>query len=480
MLKIVVVDLSAESRNRIVSQLSSFLSEDVQNSEFLPRVSINPLSLQELKYHEAPDLCIIGDQLVKQELLQVGAIRNLLPEAALLVRTTDDLESLAIIEQLARMGVNDTFTEQTSPAEFIKKVVLHARRIAKKRSGQLVVVGSGKGGTGVTSIVAGLAEAAIEHGKRVAVIDFDFATQDLSRFIQARPYLNENLRLLCDGQRPVTQEFVEQCLVRVWQDCELFCMPPLVESDDLYNLEAKHARTFVSIIEILDSKFDLVLVDCAGVRGALWRTIHRLADRALVVVNNDPAAMYASVDHVAKVRSNLSVGAKLVMLENAAARGGLSKSALRSEFNRAAMIEDANWIDAAIPYQKDAGRWPASGATMHSLGQESGRRVLVRALHQLGVIETPLLATNERAGWLKRLAKGRAIEAMPAISNSVKEQRAIANLSVIPEENLITPAQISYVEADTQPQAIVTKAESLSTAKGNLVEGALISGATIL
>ena len=478
MLKIVVVDLSAESRNRIVSQLSAYLSADVQNSEFLPRVSINPLSLQELKYHEAPDLCIIGDQLVRQELLQVGAIRGLFPDAAILVRTTDELESLAIIEQLARMGVNDTFTEQTSALELVRKVVLHARRIAKKRSGQLVVVGSGKGGTGVTSITAGLAEAAIEQGKRVAVIDFDFATQDLSRFLQARPYLNENLRLLCDGQRPVTQEFVEQCLVRVWQDGELFCMPPLVESDDLYSLEAKHARTFVSILEILDSKFDLVLVDSAGIRGALWRTVHRLADRAIVVVNNDPAAMYASVEHVAKVRSNLSVGAKLVMLENAAARGGLSQSVLRTEFNRAAKIDNTNWVETTIPYHKESGRWPASGATMFSLGQSSVRKVLDQILYQIGVIAAPGL--NESPGWLRRVKKSIGASDIIATTAINSPQRAISEVIKLPN-NSIGPVQIAFdhVGSETmpdQPNDIIAP----PTTERAPVEEELISGAIIL
>src|SRR5262249_4760093 len=156
-----------------------------------------------------------------------------------------------------------TFRPDSSAAEFMRKLILHARSSQKSRSSRLIVVGSGKGGTGVTSTCAALAEAAIEFGKKAIVVDFDFATQDLSRFLQTRPFINENLRLLCDGHRPVTEEFVEHCLTPVWTDEHLYCLAPVAESDDVYNLDSRQARTFLSIFDILDSKFDVIFIDSA-------------------------------------------------------------------------------------------------------------------------------------------------------------------------------------------------------------------------
>ena len=55
-------------------------------------------------------------------------------------------------------------------------------------------------------------------GKRVILVDLDFETQDLSRFIQARPYINENLQTLIDQTAPVTSDTVKECLTKVWLD----------------------------------------------------------------------------------------------------------------------------------------------------------------------------------------------------------------------------------------------------------------------
>ena len=66
---------------------------------------------------------------------------------------------------------------------------------------QLILVDAGKGGLCVTSVVAGLGDALAAHGKRVLTIDLDMETQDLSRFLQTRPFVNENLQLLLEEQR---------------------------------------------------------------------------------------------------------------------------------------------------------------------------------------------------------------------------------------------------------------------------------------
>jgi len=393
MLKIAVVDRSAESRSRIIAQINSFLSSQVDDLSLMPQVSLKPLSPEELKFHAAPDICIIGEEIVTTELTEIGTLRKLLPNAAILVRVTANLNSLSIIEQIARMGADDTISDNITAHDFLRKVILLSRRIVKPRSGTLIVVDSGKGGIGVTSVAAGLAEGLLNQGKRVLLIDMDFESQDLSRFLQARPFVNENLQLLFNGSRPITHEFVEQTILQIWQDEPNFCcVPPVGESEDLYDSRASYARIMLSIIEIFDSTFDCVVVDVGSARGALLKTLYRVADKVVFLVNNDPATLYASVDKLQRVRPLMAPAAQLMVVENSSLRIGLSNRLLREEFSRAARLDIAEWLDGVLPFCREGCKWPGSGSTPFSCAKDGlvrGLQALISGIGLGTVVATP-------------------------------------------------------------------------------------------
>jgi len=392
MLNIVVLDRSAESRNRIARQINEFLQSDLKDGGLLPRVSIKPLSRHEMKFHAAPDICIVGEEIIQEEITELHNIRKLLPDSALLVRTPASLQNLAIIEQLARLGADDTMQEDITAPEFLKKLIMLSRKTAKTKSGKLIIVDSGKGGVGVSSVSAGLAEALIDKGKKVALLDFDFETQDLSRFLQVRPYINENLQLLLSGNRPVTEEFVNESLVQVWHDePNLYCMPPVAESEDLYDGRAPYAKTLMSVLEILDSTFDCVIIDTGCARGSILKTLYRLADKVLFLVNNDPATLYSAVDRVAKMKVLMSPNAQLTIADNGSFHGsvktGLSHKILKEEFLRASRLQENSWSESIIPFSSGGSRWPGSGMTLFSQAKGLTARSFNRLAEELELVE---------------------------------------------------------------------------------------------
>jgi hypothetical protein len=387
MMNIVVVDLSAELRQQLVERLSRWLRAPLEHFPLVPRASLKPLSPHELKFHAAPDLCILGPGLIASDLIEISRVRKLLPSTPLLVCTTDELSSLSSLEQIARLGADDVLDLRGTAEDFIRKLILLSRKIQKASAGTLVLVEGGKGGVGTTSLTAGLGELLSEQGKRVVVVDGDYESQDLSRFLQAKPFINDPLRLLLDEQRPVTDEFVAQCVVPIWQDVEGFrCMPPPPESDDLYAASAAQARIFAAVFEALDSQADCVLVDVGAIRGMLRSVLYRIADILLFVVNNDPASLFASIDRVERSQSALSAGAKLFVIENGAFSGGLSNELLRDEFVRSAKIERSQWIDGALPFCSQGARWPASGGTLFSQGSRRLGARLSAMAEALGLI----------------------------------------------------------------------------------------------
>lgn len=377
MISIVVVDRQAESRTRLVQEISEFLHTNVRDLDLIPRVNIIPLSRQELKFHSAPDLCIIGPGIVEHELADVTAIRKLFPAAAILARLRRGADDLAFVEQLARMGVDDVLSDHTTAQDFLKKLILLARRMAQRKTGKLIVVDSGKGGVGVTSIVAALGDALVKQGRRTALIDFDFDTQDLSRFLQARPFVNENLQLLFDQTRPVTQEFVEQCLVPVWEDEPLLrCMPPSADNEIIFDSRSTYPRTLISLLEIVDALHEFVIVDSGCARGAFLKTLYRLADGVVFVTDNDPASLYASVDRAKRLRGYMAPDASLTLVSNGAVKHGVPEQLMRDEFARMIGVASAECRVVSIPECRAAARWPGSGGTLLSHGREPLKRGL--------------------------------------------------------------------------------------------------------
>src|SRR5690606_31802036 len=104
-------------------------------------------------------------------------------------------------------------------------------------------------------------------------------------------------------------------------------------------------------------------VDMGAVRGALRRALHRLADKLVYVVNNDPASFYASADHLTRARAQMSASAELLVAENSPQREGLQSQLLRREFIAAVGMDLETDAFVRIPFCVRASRWPGSGLT---------------------------------------------------------------------------------------------------------------------
>lgn len=474
MISIVVVDRQAESRTRLVEEISQFLQANVRDLDLIPRVNIVPLSRQELKFHSAPDLCIIGPGIIEQELTDVSSIRKLFPSAAILARLRRGADDLAFVEQLARMGIDDVLSEHTTAQEFLKKLILLARRVGQQKAGTLIVVDSGKGGVGVTSVVAGLGDALVKQGRRTALIDFDFDTQDLSRFLQARPFINENLQLLFDQTRPVTQEFVEQCLVPVWEDEPLLrCMTPVSDSENLFDSRSTYPRTLISILEIVDALHEYVIVDAGCARGAFLKTLYRLADAVVFVANNDPASLYASVDRLKHLRGYMAPDAKLVLASNGAVKHGVPEQLMREEFSRMVGMKSTDCRVVSIPDCRAGARWPGSGGTLLSQGKDGIKR-------GLDALVTVLTGGEEASGIstlgaiAERLRRSLTRKSQGEIPSGAAQPKIIeiaaqpAPLQQLPEPVVYSSTNSKVAEIPTPPNAEPDGAEDLRKLVGNV------------
>jgi MinD-like ATPase involved in chromosome partitioning or flagellar assembly len=368
MLQIAVVDLGAASRQELCNRYQGYVRQQFEQFPLLPTYSIQPFAPNELSFHGTPDVCIVGPELLRADVLEVSRLRKLYPHTTICAAVDDDLSSLSSIEQLARLGADDVLLKHMAAEDFVRRLILFSKKRPVEASGSLIVVDGAKGGVGVTTVTAALGEALAAQGLSVALIDGDFESQDLSRFLQSRPFINENLRLLLDEQRPVTKEFVDHSTVRMWDELPtLSVVPPPPEADDLWAPSARQARILTHFLEILQSSNRYILVDIGALRGLFREVLYRAADTVMCVVNNDPASLFASLDRVERIRRGAGAEARLSMVENGSFGPGISNDLLRSEFTRAAHIDASRWMPCTIPFCAKGAAWPASGGTLLSV-----------------------------------------------------------------------------------------------------------------
>lgn len=479
MISIYVIDVSADSRKKMVDRLNDLVTRQRLNSPIFPNISFKTLSSSELRFNKAPDICILGSELVEYDKISISNIKKLLPTTPLIACIDSEETDLGMVEQLARLGVDDVLGSNSTPSGFLQKILLLNKRVTSKSNSELILVDSGKGGLGVTSIVTAFGEKLADAGKKVLLIDLDTETQDLSRFLQVRPFVNENLNMLLDENRPIVSDFIEQCYFGVWEDLpNLFCMPPIAEQSFNFDDLRAYPRLMLSLLENMDKDFDYIIVDMAGSRGALFDVFYKVADMLLVVVGSDPASMYATSQRLRRLRGLCHVQTKIRLIENMKGEAGSYGTLLRDDFSRFASVKTEEWIRTPLSFCKRAKRWPGSGASM--FGQASVQ--LKNAISQI-CLELNLISKDDvnliESIFSKFFNKTKKYKSNNEIKdnelNKQKDEVIIANNSkVVP---LIgEPKFIEYAQKEKNTNLEVGSKTSLKVEEGNEL---LVSSATV-
>lgn len=452
MIRVYLVDRTAESRQQLHASIEKLIETRDPELQYVPRLDLKILAPQELKFHPAPEIVIVGTETVGQEISQLASFKKSLPQTPLLAFLPEGRERLAAIEQILRQGADDVLSLKIDSVTFFQKILVHAQRSQGQRSGKLYLVDSGKGGVGVTSLTAALGEALAAKGKKACLIDLDFDSQDLTRFLQVRPFINENLENILRGQRSVNQDFVMQSVYPVWSDNELLQeVPPVTDNESIYDPLSGVSRIFLSVLEILDSSFDAILVDVGSARASLLQALYHVADGVVFVLNNDPASYYAASAKLTRYRALLAQNARVLLVENAPRKEGLPASFLREELTQALGGDNLFW-GPNLGFSKQGARWPGSGNTLFSLSNSAFSSVLEEILVLAELVEpSPKKAAPTRA--LLELGEKIFLKGAERLHLPARKKEPVTGL----------PAPVPQVSAaaETKPEPVVALPQKL-------------------
>lgn len=149
----------------------------------------------------------------------------------------------------------------------------------RQRLGEVIAVVSGKGGTGKTSVCAGLAGALAEAGHRVLCIDCDVGLRNLDISLGMAEQDALSFLDVCQGHYTLSQAAVSPW----WGTLSLLTAP--------MNCQEIPQASFQDLLRQARKERDYILLDAPAGVGPLFRLAAGASDRVLLVTGSGPAAV---------------------------------------------------------------------------------------------------------------------------------------------------------------------------------------------
>ena len=147
--------------------------------------------------------------------------------------------------------------------------------------GELIAVLSGKGGTGKTSVCAGVATALAQAGKKVLCIDCDIGLRNLDIALGISELGTISFMDICNGEYGLEQA----CRHPVFPNLHFLTAPMNIPAESIDPLDV------AQMLDQARNHYHYIFLDAPAGIDAGFRLAARVADRVILVTGADPAAI---------------------------------------------------------------------------------------------------------------------------------------------------------------------------------------------
>lgn len=166
-----------------------------------------------------------------------------------------------------------------------------------------IVVTSGKGGVGKSTVTAALGRALSRHGQRVVLLDTDIGLNNLDVLLDVGNRIVYDLFDVIRGRCRVSQALVSDSL-----DGGLYLLPS-AHGYDCSDISSQNIRV---IINSLAQSFDYILIDCpAGIELGFHRAV--AAAREALVVTTPHISAVRDASRVIEILNNYAMESRLIV-----------------------------------------------------------------------------------------------------------------------------------------------------------------------
>lgn len=159
--------------------------------------------------------------------------------------------------------------------------------------GQVIVVASGKGGTGKTTVSTSLALALTRKDNKVLIIDCDSGMRGTDMMLGISDRLVYDISDIVSGACDM-----DSALYQCDKIDGLWCIAAPVKAEDEIS-----PKVLKQLVDSIKERYDYVIIDSPAGVGTGFEAAAMSADRALIVVNTEPISIRGCLNIKAKLNA---------------------------------------------------------------------------------------------------------------------------------------------------------------------------------
>lgn len=348
---------------------------------------------------------VIGPGYETEELFGLASeIRSSAGKIPIFCFVTPENYSMRVLRRLERVSAEVLRTDDSS-IRIVHSIFKSISARIGKSEGKLVTIDGAKGGIGASSIVLGIAHAALAEGKSTLVVDLS-KEGSLFHYLQTQKWQSSAYRTLLVDRLNASKTVLDRLVVEAPNGIKLF-LPPAGGADirELWLRSPQSLEVTLGLIELFKERYDLVLIDLARSEGLLPFSLVTRADIRLVISSNEPASVHLLNDKLTELRELPTLSRTIVLL-NLLVQESLTAADIEDFL---VMHEASSSIEIlSLPFDPLATSWIGTGNSIYTEGSQrlqSILRGLASAISLGGIVpsDSETVQRGRGIGWLTSL-----------------------------------------------------------------------------
>jgi MinD-like ATPase involved in chromosome partitioning or flagellar assembly len=451
-----------KERERLQDLVTRMVSSESAYKYLQERVDVTACAVTDWSFPQAPDAIFVGKGLVSEGHEALHSLRRTYKQALILAEVED--ASVERLQDALASGAGNVFSESDPDHVLLKNIVVGLERARPRKRATLLVVDGGKGGIGCTTVAAGIAATLAERGLDVGLLDMDYESQDLTRYLAVKPFMNEPLDLLLAGVVRSGLEPVSQSVSPVDGFETLSVAAPAARYENLLRGDLGVWSRMKEFLEVVNSLKDVLILDVSTLPRYVARKFYEVSDGVVYVVSLNPATVHSALARIRSVVGDNSDFFEITLACVEPPSHRLRVGEVQREFARQITLGKAGWTTDVIPFDPRLAFWPGSSRNLLEVCRPRFARAMEALCMEVSLLPDAAPSSSFMEGLIHKWKQFHSEMRDKALPRSVPTN----------VERIDDPA-LRLLESGTSQSKIAALSEVAKVGATGLISGARIS-----